>query len=116
KNDADDNEASSSETAQALEQQLTDKADKLSAELAKDVKQTSSVGQSAKKAQKKGKKAQQTGAAAAKQAAENKKTIAELEQELKRANREIEGLKSAQQKTDQTIEVLQAKLKAKKNK
>ena len=80
------------------------------------MKQTSSGGQSAKKAQKKGKKAQQTGAAAAKQAAENKKTIAELEQELKRANREIEGLKSAQQKTDQTIEVLQAKLKAKKNK
>ncbi|MET0824555.1 MAG: hypothetical protein ABWY79_09375 [Solirubrobacterales bacterium] len=51
KNAADDNEASSSETAQALEQQLTDKADKLSAELAKDVKQTSSVGQSAKKAE-----------------------------------------------------------------
>ena len=103
-------------TAEQLKTELTDKADKLSAELAKDVEQTSSVGESAKKAQRKGKKAQQTGAAAAKQAAENKKTIAELEQELKRANREIEGLKSAQQKTDQTIEVLQAKLKAKKNK
>ena len=116
KNDANDNETTADATAEQLKTELTDKADKLSAELAKDVEQTSSVGESAKKAQRKGKKAQQTGAAAAKQAAENKKTIAELEQELKRANREIEGLKSAQQKTDQTIEVLQAKLKAKKNK
>ena len=55
KNDASDNQTAADATAEQLKTELTDKADKLSAELAKDAEQTSSVGESAKKAQREGK-------------------------------------------------------------
>ena len=123
KNDATSDQEAQNQAAQELEARLTDKADQLRQGLVGDIKQTAAAQSAAKKAGKKGaraekagKKAQRTGNAAAKQAAENKKTIAELETELERANGEIRGLKQAQQKTDQKIAVLQAKLKAKKNK
>jgi hypothetical protein len=123
RNDATSDQEAQAQAAQELEARLTDKADQLRQGLVGDIKQTAAVQTEARKAGKKGaraekagKKAQRTGAAAAKQAAENKQTIAQLETELERANGEIRGLKQSQEKTDQTIAVLQAKLKSKKNK